>query len=113
MAAERSDLFCAWCGQRTMPLGSEAAESDVAAHCGLSYNHFSSSFKKAVGRSFSEYITLVRMSEAEKMLISSEKSVTDIALSCGFSSTSYFISRFKNLKGVSPGQWRRNTKHSP
>lgn len=85
-------------------------ERDAAACCGLSYNHFSASFKKAVGRSFSDYITLLRLSEAEKLLISTEQSITDIALSCGFSSTSHFISRFKAQKGITPGQLRKNTR---
>lgn len=85
-------------------------ESDAAAFCGLSYNHFSASFKKTVGRSFSDYLTLIRINEAEKLLLSTEKSITDIALSCGFSSTSHFISRFKSQKGITPGQLRKRTR---
>ena len=85
-------------------------ERDAAIHCGLSYNHFSTSFKKTVGRSFNDYITLLRISEAEKLLLSTEKSITEIALSCGFSSTSHFISRFKTQKGITPGQLRKKTR---
>lgn len=85
-------------------------ERDAAAYCGLSYNHFSASFKKTVGRSFSDYLTLIRINEAEKLLLSTEKSITDIALSCGFSSTSHFISRFKEQNGVTPGQLRKKTR---
>ena len=87
-----------------------ATEREVAAYCGLSYNHFSASFKKTVGRSFVDYLSLIRISEAEKLLISTNKSITDIALSCGFSSTSHFISRFKQQKGITPGQLRKNTR---
>ncbi len=83
---------------------------DAALHCGLSYNHFSTSFKRTVGRSFNDYITLLRISEAEKLLLSSEKSITEIALSCGFASTSHFISRFKTQKGITPGQLRKKTR---
>lgn len=87
-----------------------ANERDAASACGLSYNHFSTSFKKTVGRSFNDYITLIRLNEAEKLLLSSEKSITEIALSCGFSSTSHFISRFKAQKGITPGQLRKKTR---
>ena len=80
---------------------------EVAEYCGLSYNHFSASFKKAVGKSFSDYLNLIRINEAEKILISTEKSITDIAFSCGFSSASHFISRFKAQKGVTPNQLRK------
>jgi AraC-like DNA-binding protein len=85
-------------------------EREAAAHCGLSYNHFSASFKKAVGRSFCDYLSCLRINEAEKLLISSDKSVTEIALFCGFSSTSHFISRFKAQKGTTPGQLRKKIR---
>ena len=85
-------------------------ERDAALHCGLSYNHFSTSFKRTVGRSFNDYITLLRISEAEKLLLSTEQSITEIALSCGFASTSHFISRFKAQKGITPGQLRKKAR---
>lgn len=87
-----------------------ATVKDVSAFCGLSYNHFSASFKKIVGRSFSDYINLMRINEAEKLLISTDKSITDIAFSCGFSSTSHFISRFRSQKGITPGQLRKKMR---
>ena len=85
-------------------------ERDVAAYCGISYNHFSASFKKSVGRSFNDYVTLLRLNEAEKLIISSNKSVTEIAYACGFASTSHFIARFKSQKGVTPGQLRKKVR---
>ena len=85
-------------------------ESEVASFCGLSYNHFSTSFKKSVGRSFNDYVTLIRLNEAERLIVSSDKSITEIAFSCGFSSTSHFISRFKAQKGVTPYQLRKRVR---
>ena len=82
-------------------------ERDAAESCGLSYNHFSTSFKKAVGLSFVEYVTILRLNEAEKLLLSSGKSITDIAYSCGFSSTSHFIAKYKAYKKITPGQVRK------
>ena len=84
-----------------------ANEHDTAKASGLSYNHFSSTFKRTVGKSFNDYITLVRISESEKMLISTDKSITEIAMNCGFSSSSHFISRFKQHKQITPGQLRK------
>lgn len=81
-------------------------EHQVADACGLSYNHFSACFKKTVGKNFNDYITLFRINEAEKMLISTEKSITEIAMNCGFSSSSHFISRFKQYKQITPGKLR-------
>ena len=85
-------------------------ESDAATACSLSYNHFSTAFKKAVGRSFNDYVTMLRLNEAEKLLISTEKSITEVALTCGFSSTSHLIARFKAHKGITPGQLRKKCR---
>ncbi len=87
-------------------------EHQVADACGLSYNHFSASFKSTVGRNFNDYITLYRLSEAEKLLLSTDRSVTDIALSCGFSSASHFIDRFKSHKQITPHQFRLKVRES-
>lgn len=87
-----------------------ATVKEVADYCGLSYNHFSASFKKIVGRSFTDYLTLIRINESEKLLLSTDKSITDIAFSCGFSSTSHFISRFREQKNITPGQLRKNMR---
>ena len=83
-------------------------ENGVAEYCHMSYNYFSSMFKKAIGKSFSDYITFLRISKAEKLLLSSDKSITDIAIETGFSTSSYFISRFKASKGITPHQFRKN-----
>ena len=85
-----------------------ATEAQTAEHCHLSYTHFSYIFKKAMGKSFSEYITFLRLSKAEKLLLSTNKSITDIATEVGFSTASYFISKFKKYKGVTPRQFKEN-----
>ena len=85
-------------------------ERTAADSCGLSYNHFSASFKRSVGLSFNDYVTILRVNEAEKMLLSSDKSITEIAMSCGFSSSSHFISRFKQYKQITPGQFRKKLR---
>lgn len=91
----------------TMEHYQTVTEKEVADLCGLSYHYFSHLFRRTVGRSFSDYLTAVRISEAEKMLLSSEKSITDIAAETGFSTTSYFISRFRAEKGITPAKYRR------
>lgn len=84
-------------------------EKDVADHCNVSYNHFSFIFKNAMGKSFNEYITFLRLREAETLLLSSNMSITEIAASSGFSTTSYFIAKFKKSKGITPRQFREKT----
>ncbi len=93
----------------TMDHYQTVTEKEVASLCGLSYHYFSHLFRRVVGESFSDYLTSLRISEAEKMLLSTEKSITDIAAETGFSTTSYFISRFRMAKGVTPAKFRKNT----
>lgn len=87
-----------------------ATEAETAKYCHVSYNHFSFLFKKAIGKSFSEYITFLRLCKAEKLLLSTDKSITDIAIEVGFSTASYFISKFKSYKGITPRQFRENIR---
>lgn len=83
-------------------------EKQVAQHCNISYSYFSRSFKKVMKMSFSDYLNYLRINEAQKLLISTQKSVTDIAMELGYSTASHFISQFKRRKGVSPKQFRLN-----
>ena len=85
-------------------------ESSAANACGLSYNHFSTCFKRSVGLSFNDYVTILRLNEAEKMLLSSDQSITEIAMSCGFSSSSHFTSRFSQYKQITPGKFRKKLR---
>ncbi len=85
-------------------------EKAAAKHCGLSYNHFSYVFKKSVGKNFNDYLLAIKLNEAEKLLISTDKSITEIAFSTGFSSASHFISRFKMYKDITPRKFREQVK---
>ena len=86
-------------------------EAEVAEYCHVSYNYFSFAFKKTMGKSFSEYITFLRICKAEKLLLTSDKSITEIAFQTGFSTSSYFISKFKAYKGVTPRKFRDNMRN--
>lgn len=81
-------------------------QKEVAEHCNISYQYLSRIFKNTMGKGFNEYITFLRLREAEKLLLSSEKDVTEIALECGFSSPSYFIEIFRKNKKTTPKQFR-------
>ncbi len=82
------------------------AENIIARDCSkelfMSYSYFSRSFKRITGKSFSEYLLNVRINHAEKLLLSSDKTVTEIAFECGFNSTAYFSASYKKVKGISP-----------
>lgn len=87
-----------------------ADEKTTAEACNLSYYHFSRTFKKTMGQTFNQYLLNVKINQAEKYLISSDKSVTEIAFITGFSSASHFISKFKEKNNVTPYKYREIAK---
>ena len=74
----------------------------LAKKYSLSKSYFSKLFKKVTGVGISEYINITRVSAAEKMLLSGEKNITEIALKCGFNDSNYFATVFKKIKAVAP-----------
>lgn len=82
----------------------------VAKQFGYSPNYFSSIFKKVTGVPFSEYVLNLRLEKAGYMLIMGEVPITDISLTCGFNSTSYFSMLFKKKYGMSPIEYRNRLK---
>lgn len=76
-------------------------------HISLYYlSHF---FKNKVGISFQEYINTVRLDKATSLLITTNDTITDIALQCGFSSTTYFNKIFKENYNCTPTEYRDKT----
>lgn len=82
--------------------------NSVSEECGLSYSYFSRIFKRVMKRSFSEYVNYIRITEAQRLLASTEKSITEIAQDVGFSTASYFIDNFKKQVHTTPMQFRKN-----
>ncbi|WP_066633593.1 response regulator transcription factor [Desulfolucanica intricata] len=84
----------------------EITLSQVAAHVHLSNSYFSRFFKRKTGSSFVEYLGKLRLKEARKLLVSSDRSIDEIALAVGFKNNSYFTSVFKKYEGITPSEYR-------
>jgi AraC family transcriptional regulator, melibiose operon regulatory protein len=82
------------------------AES-VAKMCNMSYSYFSRHFKAIIGKTFTEYLNYIRITEAEKFLLTTDMNITEVALKTGFSDSSYFIKQFRHFKNVSPKQFQK------
>lgn len=80
---------------------------EMAKVCNLSYSYFSRAFKKIMRKSFKEYMNYFRITKAEKLLISSNLNITEIAQAVGFSTSSYFIQQFKKYNSISPKQFQK------
>ncbi len=80
--------------------------SDCAKQVFMSYSYFSRCFKKVMGMSFKDYLNHTRINNAESALMSTNKSISEISLDCGFNNVSYFISTYKKMKGMTPSAFR-------
>lgn len=65
-------------------------------------------FKKETERTFHEHLLAARLRSAKYLLLHSELSVSEIALSVGFNDSNYFSNTFKHHIGVSPRSYRKN-----
>lgn len=80
---------------------------DVARHVSLSKATCCRDFKAQLGHTLSEHILNIRLQHASRLLLTTDSSITDVALACGFGSSSYFIMKFRKSTGVSPAVWRK------
>lgn len=67
-------------------------------------------FKKMMNMSISDYIVEYRLSQALFMLDNTDENITEIALQSGFSTTSYFISKFKEKMRMTPLEYKMKIK---
>jgi AraC-like DNA-binding protein len=82
-------------------------ESDVARACGISPSHLSRTFRKIMGVTFTQYLTELRMTEAQRLLVRTSMSVMEVAMQVGYSRHSYFSKRFRETVGITPIDFRR------
>jgi AraC-like DNA-binding protein len=84
----------------------------MAKSINVSPYRFCHIFRELTGISFSHYLLNFRIYKAQEMLLQETKSITEIALSCGFNNVSYFNHVFRRITGCSPGQYRKKSKIS-
>ncbi|MBB6632976.1 Ada metal-binding domain-containing protein [Cohnella thailandensis] len=79
----------------------------LADLCHGSPYHLQRTFKRVKGISPVEYLQKKRMAEAKKSLLETDKALSAIASSVGFSSASYFTTLFKRMTGRTPARYRQ------
>ena len=88
----------------------DLTEDVCAKNISLSRCYFSRNFKTVTGRSFKEYLNLVRIEHANTLLSTTELSVSEIASICGFNSASHFIYTYKKVENITPLAFRNKNK---
>jgi AraC family transcriptional regulator len=86
----------------------------LAGVAAFSKYHFHRLFHAAAGETLADYISRLRLQKAAHLLrIDRKRTVTDIALACGFSGSALFAKRFKARFGMTASAWRAGKRPSP
>jgi AraC family transcriptional regulator len=84
----------------------------LAKEAGISPFHFAALFTKAVGATPHRHVQHLRMQAAQAMLRDTDKSILDVALTCGFGSASHFAAAFRRQFSQSPTEYKsRHLRH--
>ena len=81
--------------------------ADMADAAGLSRMHFAAQFREATGCRPHEYLLQHRIERAKQMLVGTDTTLVEVALSVGFQTQSHFSTVFKRLAGDTPARWQR------
>ena len=80
---------------------------DAASAAGLSAFHFLRVFAAVVGVTPHQYVVRSRLRRAARLLVETERPITDIAYDVGFGDLSNFVRTFHRAAGVPPGRFRQ------
>ena len=88
----------------------EISLDDICVHAHFNKYYLCHEFKKLTNMTIMQYVKERRLSIAKKKLINTNDTISDIAVSTGFKSFSYFSRFFKEQTGMTPYSFRK--KHS-
>jgi len=88
--------------------GKKPMVADMAKTCGMSEANFRRVFQRIIGRSPSRYCREARMRQAQQLLLSTNRSISEISQLIGFSDVSGFNRVFLACCGMPPSVFRKN-----
>lgn len=91
-------------------LDADFGVEEAATRAGLSVSRFHERFRREVGFTPAEWRTHRRVGYAKQLLRDPSRSITDVALATGFSTSQYFATTFKRLVGITPREYRKRVR---
>jgi AraC family transcriptional regulator len=88
-------------------LGTPIRNKDLAGIARLSTFHFNVAFRNSVSDSPHGYIIRRRVERAQGLMLSTQRSLSDIAAECGLADQAHLTRLFRRIVGESPAAWRR------
>lgn len=80
---------------------------EMAAEFSMSRSSFQHNYKKIFGVSVTDEVNSARMKRAQDLLFTTDMTLAEIALQCGYNDEAYFIRRFKLHRGETPTEYRK------
>lgn len=80
----------------------------VSEHLQITPQYISQFFKRVSGQNFNDYLTVVRMDHAKKLMSDPGLTNAQIAKMVGYTSDTVFIRVFKKVEGITPGKYRES-----
>lgn len=80
---------------------------DLATIARLNASYFSRAFRISFGEPPHEYVIRRRVERAQGLMLSTDASLSEIALECGLADQAHLCRLFRRIVGQSPGAWRR------
>lgn len=84
---------------------------ELAKEAGMSPKYFCRFFRDMTNRTPIDYVNYYRIECACEQLSTTEASITEVALNCGFNDISYFSKLFRRYKGITPRQYMSRQFH--
>lgn len=80
---------------------------DISNHCHVDKSYLIRAFKKSLNKTPFELIIDLRLEKARDLILSTTATVEEIALLCGYKTTSFFIKEYKKHFGTTPSAHRK------
>jgi AraC-like DNA-binding protein len=94
----------------TEQLAEPLSASTLAAELEMTESRFSRFFHRATGNTFTDFVNRVRINRACQLLMESDRLITDICYEVGFNNVANFNRRFRDIKGMTPREFRRQVE---
>lgn len=104
---EKIDIIVAFINEHI--LDSESNLNQLADHFGMNVSYLSGLLKNRLGMNYKTYVSRQRNEKAKELLTNTDMTLSEICLHIGYSDKSYFIRIFKELNGMTPGEFRAVT----
>lgn len=104
------DQINAVVGRITENVAQSSTAADFAVELGMSESRFSRFFRRATGNTYTDFVNQVRINRACQLLMSTDRYVANICYDVGFNNVANFNRRFREIKGVTPTEFRKQAE---